>query len=60
MPQPLIMDDNIITALQTVTNEPWQASAEDYSRYLDYASNWASELGTSDDVIERRLFQIGE
>nr|WP_226955871.1 hypothetical protein [Rhodococcus opacus] len=54
------MDDNIITALQTVTNEPWQASAEDYSRYLDYASNWASELGTSDDVIERRLFQIGE
>ncbi|MFE5702194.1 hypothetical protein [Rhodococcus koreensis] len=60
MPQPLIMDDNVITALKIVTDEPWQASAEDYSRYLDYAADWASELGTSGDVIERRLFQIGE
>ncbi|OUS97295.1 hypothetical protein CA951_02815 [Rhodococcus sp. NCIMB 12038] len=60
MPQPLIMDDNVIAALNIVTDEPWQASSEHYGRYLDYAASWASELGTADDVIERRLFQIGE
>ena len=36
------------------------ASIDDYLRFLDLAADWAFELHTSPDVIERRLFQIGE
>lgn len=57
--QPLIMDDNVIKALGMVTGERWEASLQDYGRYLDLAADWASELDTEADVIEWRLFQIG-
>jgi hypothetical protein len=60
MPQRLIMDDNVIKALEHVTDSPWRAYLEDYIRYLDLAADYASELQTDPDVIERRLFQIGE
>jgi hypothetical protein len=60
MPQPLIMDDNVVTALKAVTSEPWEASAADYVRYLDTAADWAFEFGVTADVVERRLFQLGE
>lgn len=60
MPQPLIMDDNVIEGLKAVTKQPWTASAADYVRYLDRAAEWATEFSTSADVIERRLYEIGE
>ncbi len=60
MPQPLIMDDNVIKALDLVTKESWTASAHDYVRYIDLAASWASEFSTTADVIERRLYEIGE
>jgi hypothetical protein len=60
LPQPLIMDDNVIKALNQVTARKWAASIDDYLRFLDLAADWAFELQTSADVIERRLFQIGE
>lgn len=59
MPQPLIMDDNVIKALKAVTGGPWEASAADYIRYLDTAADWGFEFGVAADVIERRLFQLG-
>ncbi len=59
MSQPLIMDDNVVKALGMVTGQRWEASLQDYGRYLDLAADWASELGTEADVIEWRLFQIG-
>lgn len=60
MPQPLIMDDNVIKALEELTKEPWEATAADYVRYIDLATDWASRYETSSDVIERRLYEIGE
>lgn len=59
MPQPLIMDDNVIKALNMVSGHRWEKSLQDYGRYLDLAADWASELGVEADVIEWRLFQIG-
>ncbi|WP_237025301.1 MULTISPECIES: hypothetical protein [unclassified Mycolicibacterium] len=59
MSQPLIMDDNVVKALGMVTGERWEASLQDYGRYLDLAADWASELDTEADVIEWRLFQLG-
>lgn len=59
MSQPLIMDDNVIVGLRKVTQQPWQATLEDYLLYIDLAKDWAYELGTEPDVIERRLFQLG-
>ena len=47
MPQPLIMDDNVIAALKAVTSEPSEASAADYVRYLDTAADWAFEFGVT-------------
>lgn len=60
MPQPLIMDDNVIEGLKAVTKEPWTASAADYVRYLDQAADWAMDFSTTADVVERRLYDIGE
>ena len=60
MPQPLIMDDNVIKALKDVTNQHWEPSVADYVRYLDTAADWAFEFGVAADVVERRLFQLGE
>jgi hypothetical protein len=34
--------------------------ADAASDYLDLVKDWAYELETSEDVIERRLFQLGE
>ena len=59
MPQPLIMDDNVVKALIMVTGERWEASLQDYGRYVDLAADWASELDTEADVIEWKLFHIG-
>lgn len=36
LPQPLIMDDNVINALKLVTQVSWEASAADYVRYIDF------------------------
>ncbi len=60
MPQPLIMDDNVIKALEELTKESWDATAVDYVRYINLAADWASHFLTSSDVIERRLYEIGE
>lgn len=60
MSKPLIMDDNVIAALTQLTHQQWIASADDYVRYLDFAADCAYELQTDPDVIERRLFQLGE
>jgi len=60
MPQPLIMDDNVIKALEELTKESWDATAADYVRYINLAADWASDFLTSSDVIERRLYEIGE
>lgn len=60
LPQPLIMDDNVIKALKLVTQVSWEASAADYIRYIDLAADWGSEFSTSADVIERRLYEMGE
>lgn len=60
MPQPLIMDDNVIAGLGQATGEAWEASAEHYTRYLDLSADWAFEMTTFPDVVERRLFQVGE
>ena len=59
LPQPLIMDDNVIAGLSKVTGRPWAASAEDYMHYIDLARDWAYEFDTEADVIERRLFDVG-
>jgi hypothetical protein len=59
MSQPLIMDDNVVAGLIKVTGQQWEASVDDYVRYLDLAKDWAYEFGTEPDVIERRLFAIG-
>lgn len=58
--QPPIMDDNVIGALVDVTRQPWTASAVDYVRYRDFAADWAYELQTEPDVMERRLFRLGQ
>lgn len=58
--QPLIMDDYVLRALNRVTTAKWiDGSSDDYGRYLDLMKDWAYELGTSEDAIERRLFQLG-
>lgn len=59
MPQPLIMDENVIKALGATTHLPWEANVVDYIRYLDTAKSWAFDYNTTPDVIERRLFQLG-
>lgn len=59
MPQPLILDENVIKALIDTTRLPWAATATDYLRYLDAAKDWAFDYNTTPDVIERRLFQLG-
>ena len=59
--QPLILDDRVARALSRLTGEEWRASTTPtrYAEYLDLAADWAGELGTTEDVIERRLFEIG-
>lgn len=59
MPQPLIMDDNVLKALRDKTQLPWANTVADYMRYLDAAKDWAFDYNTTPDVIERRLFQLG-
>lgn len=60
MPQPLIMDDDVIEALKALTNEPWQReSIADYERYIELARQVAYEANTSADVVEWRLWGWG-
>jgi hypothetical protein len=57
MPQPLIMDDDVIDALGLLTQEPWRkGSADDYSNYIELARDVAREAETSADVVEWRLW----
>jgi hypothetical protein len=60
--QPLIMDERVIRALNRTTGREWdyRPTGQHYSDYLDLVKDWAYELETSEDVIERRLFQLGE
>ena len=60
--QPLIMDERVIRALNRTTGREWdyKPTSQQYSDYLDLVRDWAYELETSEDVIERRLFQLGE
>ncbi|MCW2690122.1 MAG: hypothetical protein JWR37_5012 [Mycobacterium sp.] len=58
--QPLIMDANVIAALQALTGEQWiNGWRVDYVRYLYRAADWAAQLGTTGDVIERGLSEKG-
>ncbi|OHT91059.1 hypothetical protein BKG61_25525 [Mycobacterium syngnathidarum] len=41
-------------------SEPSRRARQLHPDRLDLASDWAFELQTSPDVIERRLFEIGE
>lgn len=57
MPQPLIMDDDVIDALGLLTQEPWRKdSADDYYNYIELARAVAREAKTSADVVEWRLW----
>jgi len=60
MPQPLIMDNFVVKGLTALTKQPWEESQSDYMRYLDLAREWANDLDVESDVIERRIFQIGQ
>lgn len=60
MPQPLIMDDDVIKALNELTSERWQReSVADYERYIGLARQVAYEANTSADVVEWRLWERG-
>ena len=56
------MDERVIRALNRTTGREWdyKPTSQQYSDYLDLVKDWAYELETSEDVIERRLFQLGE
>lgn len=56
------MDERVIRALNRKTDREWdyKPTSQQYSDYLDLVKDWAYELETSEDVIERRLFQLGE
>jgi hypothetical protein len=57
MPQPLIMDDDVIATLKLLTNQTWQReSADDYNSYIELAKEVAYEAKTSADVVEWRLW----
>ena len=58
--QPLIMDANVMAALHALTGEQWvDGSRVDYVRYLYRVAEWASQLDTAGDVIERGLSRKG-
>jgi hypothetical protein len=59
VPQPLIMDDNVIAGLIMVTQRSWKASLTDYKRFLDLAKETAKHRGVEPDVIERGFFELG-
>ncbi|SIS11513.1 8-oxoguanine DNA glycosylase OGG fold protein [Williamsia sterculiae] len=56
--EPLIYDSNVVDTLNYLKVGEWveRGPADMYGRYLDLANDWAAELGTSPDVVERRLF----
>lgn len=58
---PLIYDSRVVAALNKVTEDEWfdDGPVDMYERYIDLAKNWAWELDTAPDVIERRLFDLG-
>ena len=63
MPEPLIYDQHVARALRHLTTEEEWVNAlpsERYGEYLDLVAWWAAELGTSEDVVERRLFHVGQ
>lgn len=62
MPEPLIYDQHVARAMRHLTkDEEWVNSppSERYGEYLDLVAWWAAELSTSEDVVERRLYEIG-
>lgn len=57
--RPLIYDKNVAAALRKLTGDQHWVSTpttDVYGQYLDLAADWARELGTAPDVIERALF----
>lgn len=59
---PLILDRRVATALTHVTKQHWLDwgwSPKQYESYLRLAQHWATNWGTTPDVIERVLFSIG-
>jgi hypothetical protein len=60
--QPLIMDERVVRALNRKTDREWsyEITSDQYSDYLDLVRDSAQELETTEDVIERRLFQLGQ
>jgi len=62
MPEPLIYDQHVARAMRHLTrDEEWvnSPSSDRYGEYLDLVAWWAAELRTSEDVVERQLYQIG-
>ncbi|MCK5756940.1 MAG: hypothetical protein KAH46_29975 [Mycobacterium sp.] len=60
--RPLIYDSRVVTALNKLDDEEWfeDGPSEMYARYIDLATDWAHDLETAPDVIERRLFDLGD
>lgn len=59
MGRPLIYDSKVAAALRKLTGDrDWTPAptADTYGRYLDTGADWARELDTAPDVIERALF----
>lgn len=56
--QPLILDENVATALNRLCGVGWSTSQ--YAEYLSLAHDWAKEWHASPDVIERVLFSVGK
>ncbi|WP_431839981.1 hypothetical protein [Gordonia hongkongensis] len=59
--RPLIYDSRVVAALNKLDDQEWfeNGPSEMYARYIDLAADWARDLETTPDVIERRLFDLG-
>lgn len=62
--QPLILDKNVVAALNRLCAVGWASTGwptVQYRQYLDLAHRWADEWGTPhSDVVERTLFAVGQ
>lgn len=59
---PVILDQRVARALEHFTELDWSGinwSTDQHSTYLDLLKDWANEYDTAEDVVERRLFQVG-
>ena len=61
--RPLIMDSNVVKALNWIRETSWDDYTWDtgqYREYLELADEWARRWNTEPDVIERVLFEVGQ